>query len=91
MMVGTLLSFSTMASQIGSEDRALTLAFTTFVLFQFFNTFNARVEEGSAFNRRFFDNPMLWWSLSASPRSPDHRRELGPAQETIQRHKPQPS
>jgi magnesium-transporting ATPase (P-type) len=29
---------------------ALTLAFTTFVLFQFFNVFNARNEHGSAFN-----------------------------------------
>jgi Ca2+-transporting ATPase len=28
----------------------MTLAFTTFVLFQFFNIFNARAEHGSAFN-----------------------------------------
>ena len=49
--------------QTGTEERALTLAFTTFVLFQFFNVFNARAESGSAFNRRFFDNPMLWASL----------------------------
>ena len=64
MMAGTLLVLH-YGLQTGSEARALTLAFTTFVLFQFFNVFNARVEEGSAFNRRFFDNPMLWWSLSA--------------------------
>jgi len=64
MMAGTLLVLH-YGLQTGREARALTLAFTTFVLFQFFNAFNARVEEGSAFNRRIFDNPMLWWSLSA--------------------------
>ena len=64
MMAGTLLVLY-YGLRTGSEARALTLAFTTFVLFQFFNVFNARVEEGSAFNHRFFDNPMLWWCLSA--------------------------
>ena len=64
MMAGTLLVLH-YGLRTGSEARALTLAFTTFVLFQFFNVFNARVEAGSAFNRRFFDNPMLWLSLSA--------------------------
>ena len=64
MMVGTLLVLY-YGFRTGSEASALTLAFTTFVLFQFFNVFNARVEKGSAFNHRFFDNPMLWWSLSA--------------------------
>ncbi|RJG03524.1 cation-translocating P-type ATPase [Noviherbaspirillum sedimenti] len=63
MMVGTLgvLHYG-MGS--GSQTRALTLAFTTFVLFQFFNVFNARVENGSAFNRNFFRNRMLWISLA---------------------------
>jgi Ca2+-transporting ATPase len=64
MMVGTLLMLH-YGLRTGSEARALTLAFTTFVLFQFFNTFNARVEEGSAFNHRLFDNPMLLWCLCA--------------------------
>ena len=44
---------------------ALTLAFTAFVLFQFFNVFNARSEHGSAFNRQFFRNRWLWLSLAA--------------------------
>ena len=48
----------------GSEPRALTLAFTTFVLFQFFNVFNARAEQTSALNRQFFANRMLWASLA---------------------------
>jgi Ca2+-transporting ATPase len=43
---------------------AVTLAFTTFVLFQFFNIFNARTEFGSAFNRQFFANGKLWLALA---------------------------
>lgn len=42
---------------------ASTLAFTTFVLFQFFNIFNARAESHSAFNRQFFSNVPLWLTL----------------------------
>jgi len=64
MAVGTL-SMLHSALQSGPQDRALTLAFTTFVLFQIFNVFNARNETGSAFNANFFDNPMLWLSLGA--------------------------
>lgn len=63
MMVGTLTTFY-YGLQTSTEKQALTLAFTTFVLFQFFNIFNARVENGSAFNKRFFDNRMLWASLA---------------------------
>lgn len=62
MMMGTLAVLY-YAMRTGSEERALTMAFTTFVLFQFFNVFNARSEVGSAFNARFFDNRMLWISL----------------------------
>ena len=62
MMVGTLAVLY-YGMRTGSEARALTMAFTTFVLFQFFNVFNARSEVGSAFNARFFDNRMLWMSL----------------------------
>ena len=53
MMAGTLAVLY-YGLQTGGEDRALTLAFTTFVLFQFFNVFNARSETGSAFNADFF-------------------------------------
>jgi Ca2+-transporting ATPase len=45
--------------------KAMTVAFTTFVLFQFFNIFNARAEHGSAFNRQFFSNGKLWLALLA--------------------------
>ncbi len=62
MMLGTLAVLHH-ALQTGSQERALTMAFTTFVLFQFFNVFNARSESGSAFHAGFFDNRMLWLSL----------------------------
>ena len=63
MMVGTLAVLY-YGLHTGTEQRALTLAFTTFVLFQFFNVFNARNENGTAFNAHFFDNAMLWGSLA---------------------------
>jgi Ca2+-transporting ATPase len=65
MMVGTL-GVLYCGLQSGSEDRALTLAFSTFVLFQFFNVFNSRNEVGSAFNAQFFHNRMLWMSLGGT-------------------------
>ena len=62
MMMGTLaVLYYGMHS--GTEARALSLAFTTFVLYQFFNVFNARVESGTCLDRHFFSNRMLWSSL----------------------------
>ena len=63
MAVGTLGLFY--YAQPRGQTYALTLAFTTFVLFQFFNVFNARAEHGTAFNRSFFRNRWLWLSLVA--------------------------
>ncbi len=63
MAAGTLTLFWYALPQ--GESYALTLAFTTFVLFQFFNVFNARAEHGTAFNRQFFRNRWLWLSLAA--------------------------
>ncbi len=62
MMVGTLFMFQ---HGLSTQDQtyALTLAFTTFVLFQFFNVFNARAEHGSVFNVNFFRNGKLWLAL----------------------------
>jgi Ca2+-transporting ATPase len=65
MMMGTLAVLH-YGLQTGGQDRALTLAFTTFVLFQFFNVFNARSESDSAFNADFFGNRMLWIALSGT-------------------------
>jgi len=73
--------------QTGEKNYALTLAFTTFVLFQFFNVFNARTEHGTAFNRQFFANGKLWasllgwwdckwWSCTGAPPKPSSARWL---------------
>ncbi len=63
MAVGTLGVF-VWALEKNGEAHALTLAFTTFVLFQFFNVMNARNEDGSAFNRQLFANGKLWIALA---------------------------
>ncbi|GAB3540550.1 cation-transporting P-type ATPase [Noviherbaspirillum agri] len=62
MAAGTLGLYA-WAMEASGEAKAMTLAFTTFVLFQFFNIFNARAEQGSAFNRQFFANGKLWLAL----------------------------
>lgn len=63
MMAGTLLLFQ-YARATQTPAYALTLAFTTFVLFQFFNVFNARAEFGSTFNANFLRNGKLWLALA---------------------------
>ena len=69
MAVGTLAVYgwalTTYGATADGQAKAMTLAFTTFVLFQFFNIFNARAEYGSAFNRQFFSNGKLWLALFA--------------------------
>ena len=62
MAAGTLGAYA-WGHAHGGDDYAVTLAFTTFVLFQFFNIFNARAEYGSAFNRQIFSNGKLWLAL----------------------------
>ncbi|MBC7805518.1 MAG: cation-translocating P-type ATPase [Akkermansiaceae bacterium] len=49
----------------GSLRYAQTMAFTTLMLFQIFNVFNARSEEQSAFHG-FFRNRYLWGALALS-------------------------
>ncbi|MDD3354218.1 HAD-IC family P-type ATPase [Zoogloea sp.] len=63
MAAGTLGIYAWGLAQ-GGPELAGTLAFTTFVLFQFFNIFNARAEHGSAFNKQFFSNGKLWLALA---------------------------
>lgn len=64
MMAGTLWLFHAALDEHG-KAHALTLAFTTFVLFQFFNVLNARNEHGTTFNRQFLANGRLWLALGA--------------------------
>jgi Ca2+-transporting ATPase len=63
MMAGTL-GVLWWGLQNGSNMYAQTMAFTTFVLFQVFNAFNARVDEESTFNVNFFRNRILWLALA---------------------------
>ncbi len=51
--------------ETGDQAYASTLAFTTFVLFQFFNVMNARFDASTAFNRQLFKNSKLWLALAA--------------------------
>ena len=64
MAIGTLAVLY-YGLQTEPSGRAVTLAFTTFVLFQVFNAFNARADQGSTFNRTFFHNRWLWLALIA--------------------------
>jgi len=65
MAVGTLLLLHWALVNGMSETHARTLAFTTFVLFQFFNVFNARVGRRSAISRAALRNPHLMAALGA--------------------------
>src|SRR5690606_32443573 len=67
MMLGTLYLFD-YGLTTHDQPYALTLAFTTFVLFQFFNLFNARAEWRTTFNRNRLKN----WNR----RSEEHTSEL---------------
>ncbi|KUM84337.1 MULTISPECIES: HAD-IC family P-type ATPase [Streptomyces] len=63
MALGTvgLLAF---ARPWAGTDTALTMAFTTFVLFQLFNSFNARADQGPLLGRHRLRNRTLWWCLA---------------------------
>ncbi len=63
MMVGTVTMFRYGLAH-GELPYAVTLAFTTFVLFQFFNVFNARAETGTTFNVNFLRNGKLWMAIT---------------------------
>lgn len=49
----------------GTETRALTMAFTTFVLFQLFNALNSRSDLATALHRDSLRNRSLWLALGA--------------------------
>ncbi|HUF32586.1 MAG TPA: cation-transporting P-type ATPase [Acidimicrobiales bacterium] len=53
------------AARAGVPTAAGTMAFNTFVLFQFFNILNARSDRLSVFRRQTLTNAKLWWALGA--------------------------
>lgn len=59
MTIGTLGLFVFARGRWG-EPVALTMAFTTFVLFQLANVFNARTENASVLSRESLTNIKLW-------------------------------
>lgn len=68
LFFGAIMTSGTLAAlRIGLDgptpNRASTLAFTTFVLYQVFNTFNVRSEHDTSINRQFFTNYRLWGAL----------------------------
>jgi Ca2+-transporting ATPase len=62
MTVGTL-GILAYERSVGTEEHALAMAFTTFVIFQIFNVFNARTEHGTVFARATLRNGKLWAAL----------------------------
>ncbi|MFA9429957.1 cation-translocating P-type ATPase [Egicoccus sp. AB-alg2] len=65
MATGTLVVFGWGLSVRPDDDAAfaVTLAFTTFVLYQFGNAINARVESATVFSRHTLRNRQLWLAL----------------------------
>jgi Ca2+-transporting ATPase len=67
MAIGTLavLEWAPGEPVAGEPTVAGTMAFATFVFFQFFNILNARSDDGSVFRRHTLTNRWLWLSLGA--------------------------
>jgi Ca2+-transporting ATPase len=67
MAIGTLavLEWAPGTAVAGEATVAGTMAFATFVFFQFFNILNARSDDGSVFRRHTLTNGWLWASLAA--------------------------
>lgn len=63
MALGTL-GMLALARERVTEAVALTMTFTTFVLFQFFNALNARDEQHTVFTRHLLTNRWLWTALA---------------------------
>ena len=64
MAVGTLAVLA-YGIDTGPQTWALTMAFTTFVLFQMFNALNARSDVATALHRDSLRNRSLWLALGA--------------------------
>ena len=68
------------ALRAGTATVAATMAFNTFVLFQFFNILNARHDTRTVFHRDTLGNRWLWWSLAAVALLQVGVTHLGPLQ-----------
>ncbi|MEQ1699478.1 MAG: HAD-IC family P-type ATPase, partial [Ilumatobacteraceae bacterium] len=68
------------ALRAGTATVAATMAFNTFVLFQFFNILNARHDTRTVFHRDTLGNKWLWWSLATVALLQIGVTHLGPLQ-----------
>ncbi|MFV2041184.1 MAG: HAD-IC family P-type ATPase, partial [Candidatus Hydrothermarchaeales archaeon] len=66
MIVGTLAVFFTEISRGAELERAVTMAFTVFVMFQMFNALNCRSEEKSVFKLGLFSNRYVILAIAAA-------------------------
>jgi Ca2+-transporting ATPase len=82
MAVGTLVVLDQHLDD-GDDARALTLAFTTFVLYQVFNSLNSRAEARSVFDRETFRNWKLWAALAVVVSLQVLITSWGPAQDVF--------
>jgi len=82
MSLGTL-GVLAVAGRSVEEAVAATMAFTTFVLFQFFNALNARSESQTVFTRHLFTNRWLWTSFGAVAVLQIAAVQSGPLQEVF--------
>jgi Ca2+-transporting ATPase len=64
IMGASTLVVSAWADGRYGDATAATMAWTTFVLAQIFNIFNARAEHVSAFRSGLFSNPQLWLAIT---------------------------
>jgi Ca2+-transporting ATPase len=64
--IGVILNFILALRSGDSIDQARTIAVTTMVFFQFFQTWNARSESASIFGMNPFGNPVLLFGMVAS-------------------------
>ncbi|MCU0600015.1 MAG: HAD-IC family P-type ATPase [Desulfobacterales bacterium] len=64
--IGVILNFVIALRSGDSLDQARTVAVTTMVFFQFFQTWNARSESASIFGMSPFSNPVLLFGMIAS-------------------------
>jgi len=71
IVIGSVMAIGTLAvlavyddAAHGGREHALSMAFTTFVLYQLFNALCARAETRTVFHRDTFTNSKLWMALA---------------------------
>jgi P-type Ca2+ transporter type 2C len=87
MTIGTL-GILAYERSVGTEEHALAMAFTTFVIFQVFNVFNARTETGTVFARAIVAQLEAVGRAGGGGGAPGARRALGPGARRLRHLRP---